>query len=69
MSGKTSYVDLSREAIDTFDAAFNTSEQQENAGSSSDTDTETGLDGYTRQPPHADGTPFYGHNQTEKPRR
>jgi len=50
-SDKPAYVDLSREAIGAFDAAFNTPGQQENAGSSSGTGT--GLDGYRRQP--ADG--------------
>lgn len=67
MSDKPTYVDLSQEAIDAFDAAFNAPGQQGNAGTSSG--TERSLDGYTSQPPDADGAPYYGRYQAGEPRR
>ena len=67
MSDKTAYVDLSQEAIDAFDAAFNPPEQQGNAESSSS--TRTSLEEYKEQPPDADGAPVYGRYQAGGPRR
>ena len=67
MSDKTAYVDLSQEAIDAFNAAFNPPGQQGNTESSSS--TRTSLEEYKEQPPDADGAPYFGRYQAEKPRR